>query len=234
MINIQDYIKLSPAAEEIRELYIESTEFSRRFASIYPQEQKAFLRHFIINNVPFAFRSSPILYEQIVQYLADKLEISFTDVRLIGSAKTGFSMSPPPEYGVTFGAHSDLDFSIIHEDLFFAVETEFSDWVDLFKQRRILPKNSAEEIYWYNNLESGARQIKMGFFDTHFLPNYEQFPTIKVINNSLALIKLNLDKVYNVKVKKVSARVYKDWSTFAARINLNTSYVVNKTRCNDK
>src|ERR1035437_2916394 len=230
MINIRDYLLLSSTAETIKDIYTKSSEFSKNFGNIYPKEQKAYLRHFIIDNVPFAFRESPMLFEQIIQYLADKLEICATDIKLIGSAKTGFSLSPPPSYGIAFGDHSDLDFSIIQEDIFYTIETEFQVWVELFNTSKVQPKNAREEYFWHNSVETGTRQINGGFFDTHYIPNYDKFPTIKIINNSLSLIKINLESNHHLKVTKVSARVYKNWETFIARLKLNTILVLNKIK----
>jgi hypothetical protein len=228
MINIRNYIRLSTTAETIKEIFIESSEFSEKYRRIYTNEQKAFLRHFVVNNVPYAFRDYPILYERITQYLADKLEICVPDIKLIGSAKTGFSMSPPPAFGISFGNHSDLDFSIINEELLYSIKSEFQNWVGLFKTKQILPKNSTEENYWLQNLETGDHQIKRGMFDTHLIPNYDQFPKTKTINNCLFLIKINLDNIYRVKVKKATARVYKSWTTFEGQINLNNSLIMKK------
>jgi hypothetical protein len=226
MVDIRNYITLSKTATAISNAYSIPTDFKNYYNTIDYREKKSLVRHFIVNNIPFAFKDKPILYEQITQYIADKFYISPTEVKLIGSAKTGFSISPLPNYGKDFGQHSDLDFSIVNDDLFTDLENEYNNWSDLFKTRQIQPHNKNEESYWYQNLESGQRQLKRGFIDTHFIPNREQFPTTKKINNSLWLIQKFLDEKHGIKVKKVSASFYKKWNSFAGRLNTNTENVM--------
>lgn len=228
MVDIRNYITLSKTATSINSTYSVPADFKTYYNSIDYKEKKSLVRHFIVNNIPFAFKDKPILYEQITQYIAGKFYISPSEVKLIGSAKTGFSISPLPNYGKNFGQHSDLDFSIVNEDLFCDIEEEYNSWSDLFKTEQIQPNNNIEKNYWYQNLDSGLRQINRGFIDTHFIPNREQFSTTRKINNSLWLIQKYLNDKHEIKVKKVSASFYKNWNSFAGRLNTNTENVMKK------
>lgn len=226
MVDIRNYIALSKTAASISGPYSVPSQFKDYYDSIDRKEKASLVRHFIVNNIPFAFKDKPILYEQITQYLADKLEIFPTEVKLIGSAKTGFSISPPPNYGRGFGAHSDLDFSIVNEGLFQHLEDEFNDWSYRFKTKQIKANNDREEGYWFQNLDSGARQLNHGFIDTRFIPNRDSFINTRKINNSLWLIQKYLDEMHGIKVKKASASIYKSWRSFAGRLNRNTESVM--------
>lgn len=226
MADIRDYINLSKTAVSINSSYSVPADFKKYYNSIDDKEKKSLIRHFIVNNIPFAFKEKPILYEQITQYIADKLQISPSEVKLIGSAKTGFSISPLPDYGRAFGQHSDLDFSIVNDGLFNNLEEEFNDWADLFREKQIKASNITEECYWFQNLDSGPRQIKNGFIDTHFIPNRDQFIMTKKINNSLWLIQKYMNEKHGIKVKKVSASIYRNWYSFAGRLNRNTESVM--------
>ena len=226
MVDIRDYINLSKTAASIGSSFSIPADFKNYYKTIGSNEKKSLVRHFIVNNIPFAFKDKPILYEQITQYISDKLQISPTEVKLIGSAKTGFSISPLPDYGKSFGQHSDLDFSIVNEDLFNKLEDEFNDWSDQFKLNEIASHNPTEQGYWLQNLESGPRQLNNGFIDTHYIPNREQFATTRKINNSLWLIQKYLDETHSIKVKKASASIYRSWYSFAGRLNRNTDYVM--------
>jgi hypothetical protein len=228
MVDIRDYMTLSRTASSISSSYSDPIDFKNNYNQIDSNEKKSLVRHFIVNNIPFTFRDRPILYEQITQYLADKLQISPNEIKLIGSAKTGFSISPPPDYGRTFGQHSDLDFSIVNEELFNILENEFNNWSNLFKLKQISANNKTEEGYWYQNLDSGLQQLKYGFIDTHFIPNRDQFTTTKKIHNSFWLIKKYLDEKHGIKVKKASSSVYLNWQSFAGRLNRNTESVMKK------
>lgn len=228
MVDIRDYLNLSKTASSITNSFSVPTDFKSYYKTIGNNERRSLVRHFIVNNVPFAFKDKPILYEQITQYIADKLQITPTEVKLIGSAKTGFSISPLPDYGKTFGQHSDLDFSIVNEELFNTLEDEFTDWADKFKQKQILAFNSTEEGYWYQNLDSCPRQLNNGFIDTKFIPNRNIFAMTSKINNSLFFIKKYLAETHNIKVKKASASIYRNWFSFAGRLNRNTDSVMKK------
>lgn len=228
MVDIRNYINLSKTASLITSTYSIPTDFRNYYNNIDDNEKKSLVRHFIVNNIPFAFKEKPILYEQITQYIADKLQISPTEVKLIGSAKTGFSISPLPDYGRTFGQHSDLDFSIVNEELFYKLDDEFANWSDLFETKQINANNFTEETYWFQNLETGSRQLKNGFIDTHFIPNRDQFVMTKKINNSLWLIQKYLDENHGIQVKHASASIYKNWHSFAGRLNRNTENVMKK------
>lgn len=226
MVDIRDYINLSKTAASIGSSFSIPADFKNYYKTIGSNEKKSLVRHFIVNNIPFAFKDKPILYEQITQYISDKLQISPTEVKLIGSAKTGFSISPLPDYGKSFGQHSDLDFSIVNEDLFNKLEDEFNDWSDQFKLNEIASHNPTEQGYWLQNLKSGLRQLNNGFIDTHYIPNREQFATTRKINNSLWLIQKYLDETHSIKVKKASASIYRSWYSFAGRLNRNTDHVM--------
>ena len=229
MVNIQNYITLSPTALSIVDTYAKPDQFSKDFKSIYESEKKSFLRHYIINNCPFVFQTSPILFEQITQYLADKIEINTSNIKLIGSAKTGFSISNPPDYGRPFGKKSDLDFSIIDEGVFYVLKDEFNLWADKYSNKLITPTNQVSKFFWDNNLyEVPMYQLKNGFIDTYKIPNLDQFPVAQKVNNALSLIVINLKNKYAIEVKSASARVYRSWNTFARQIKLNTEVILSK------
>ena len=228
MVDIRNYSKLTHTATAIVDLFANPNDFKNYYRNVSSNEVKSLVRHFIVNNKPFAFNDKPMLYEQMTQYLADKLKITATEIKLIGSAKTGFSISPPPDYGKDFGSHSDLDFSIVSSKIFSELEKEFANWVDLYESGRIEPRNPTEELYWKQNVNSGNGQIEMGFIDTKFIPNREPFFLTKTINNSMWHIKNSLEVNHNIELTKANASIYKDWNSFAARLNRNTKHVISK------
>lgn len=228
MVDIRNYSKLTHTAASIIDLYANPNDFKNYYRNVSGNEVKSLVRHFIVNNKPFAFKDRPMLYEQLTQYIADKLNIAATEVKLIGSAKTGFSISPQPGYGKQFGSHSDLDFSIVSIKLFEDLEKEFINWVDLYESGKIEPRNPTEKIYWEQNVDSGNRQIEMGFIDTKFIPNRELFLLTKTINNSMWHIKNSLELNHKIFLTKATSSIYKDWNSFAARLNRNTKHVMDK------
>ena len=226
MVDIRNYTKLTYTAASIVDLFSVSNDFKNYYRNVGGNEVNSLIRHFIVNNKPFAFKDKPILYEQITQYLADKLDITPTEIKLIGSAKTGFSISPPPDYGKEFGSHSDLDFSIVNSELFKEMESEYSKWAELYESGEIEPRNATEEIYWKQNANDGHSQIGKGFIDTKFIPNRDPFFLTKKINNSLWLIKNSLGTNHGIVVTKATASIYRNWNSFASRLNRNTKHIM--------
>lgn len=227
MAKINQYIKLSKIASSVVEIYEEPTKFCINYFELDLNEQQSYINHFIVNNSPYAFKHIPLLYEQITQFLADELNLNCSEIKLIGSAKTGFSISPKPNYGNPFTSKSDLDFSIINETLFKDLKTEFILWSDLYKNGNLIPKD-AEKTFWNANLDSVPNNLKRGFIDTYKIPNRNEFKLTQKINNSLYLITFKLNEFHKIKNSKSSVRVYENFETFYRQLKLNTEYVLNK------
>jgi hypothetical protein len=225
MIDIKNYIGLSKMADSIKCFFLNPSDFKPLFTTVKPTEKASLIRHFIINNAPYVFKEKPILYEQITKFIADRLQIAPIEVKLIGSAKMGFSMVN----GKVFGEHSDLDFSIINEDLFYKLEGEFTDWSDKFRSKQIIPKTAVEEDYWIKNLDTVPRQLKYGFIDTKYIPNRDPYITKKTTEQTLWLIKSNLQSQHEITVKSISARIYKNWHIFQNRVNKTVDWALEDT-----
>lgn len=225
MGKIRQYIKLSEKAKAIIELYEDPMKFIENYFELEPLEQQSYINYLIVNNIPYVFKRIPLLFEQIVQYLADEIGLNYCDVKLIGSAKTGFSINPNPNYGNPFTDKSDLDFSIINENLFQNLTTEFNHWVKLYTNAEMAPKE-AEEKFWDANLKSVPKNIERGFIDTYKIPNRNIFTITQKVNNSLYLIMFKLNEFHKIKNTKASIRVYKSWTAFNNQLKINTESVL--------
>ena len=228
MVDIRDYLKMSSVALSITDVYTNPENFSTNYKNILETEAKSYLRHFIINNKPYGFDKAPLIYEQVVQYFADNIGINPGHIKLIGSAKTGFSISESNYGRIYESKKSDLDFSIINEDLFYEIQTEFELWINLYKTNKLFPAKNLEGVFWPQNLVTGPNQLKRGFIDIKFIPNREQFVKTRNINSSLFYIKKYLAEMHSIEIKEGSASIYKNWGTFMQRLKHNTEDVLNK------
>jgi len=70
-------------------------------------------------------------YDQLRRELATLLSVAQSDVRLIGSAKVGFSLNPDHLLSL-FGKESDLDFVIVRSDTFDEAALELAARADEF------------------------------------------------------------------------------------------------------
>uniref|UniRef100_UPI004049265C hypothetical protein n=1 Tax=Flavobacterium sp. TaxID=239 RepID=UPI004049265C len=225
MGNIRSFLKLSTTAKNIAEIYSTPDSFFSAYFELEPLEQKSFISHFIINNNPYIFKNIPLLFQQVIQYIAAELEIENSGIKLVGSAKTGFSISPKPEYGKPFSDTSDLDFTIFNEHLFTKLKEEFNLWADKYENNEILAKE-IEKKYWDDNLITVRKNLNRGFIDTYKIPNRDFFPLTKKINNLLYLIPFKLNEIHGIKNKKASLRVYKNECTFINQLKINTDYIL--------
>lgn len=227
MISIQDYINISDPASKIKCLYTNPDDFRIKYLSVEDNEKYAYLYHYIINNVPFAFKEMPILFEQLVTYLADKFHIAPSNIRLIGSAKTGFSISTDKYGDAYLDGLKDLDFTIIDERVFDKLKDEFESWVEDYKNNVVAPKNLREREFWNSNKNVVIpSNIERGFIDIHKVPSYKMYNTFYNLRNTMYLIHINLKNKHSIDTKYASARVYKDWNSFIAQLKINTDSVL--------
>lgn len=226
-MNISKYLKISNESMSICSIYTSSDQFKICYERLIGFEQKSLISHIIVNNTPFVFKDIPLLYEQIIQYMSALLNIEAESIKLIGSAKTGFSVTPPPNYGKLFSKKSDLDFAIINEIVFNKLCKEYSDWEAAYSCKKISPKTNYEKECWDNNIVLLKKNIDRGFIDTYKIPNREMCSVTKSINNAMYLIPLKLNEYYNIKVSKASVRVYKSHDLFWKQLKLNTDQILN-------
>jgi hypothetical protein len=110
-------------------------------------------RAHILEGVPYAFRNDQAAYRQLLQHLTTELPIEDSAVRIIGSARIGFSLDPD-KFPRPFGPWSDLDIAIISADLFDLVWYTTLKWHYPRRVRR-LPEADwnwclarRKELYW--------------------------------------------------------------------------------------
>lgn len=73
---------------------------------------------FLLEGTPFVFSQSPMKYVIFREQVAERFNVGYQDVCIVGSAKLGFSPSPTEKYGRSFQETSDVDVVIISEDWF--------------------------------------------------------------------------------------------------------------------
>lgn len=227
-MNISKYLRISDECKSIKSIYTSPDVFKRCYEKLMDFEQRSLISHVIVNNTPFVFKDIPLLYEQIIQFLSDLLNIESGCIKLIGSAKTGFSVSPSPNYGKLFSEKSDLDFTIINETVFNQLCMEYVSWRDAYSHKAIFPKTDCEKKYWDYNVALLKKSIERGFIDTNKIPNREMCPKIRQINNAMYLIPLKLNEYHGIKVLKASVRVYKNYDLFWRQLKLNTDQIFQK------
>jgi|SRR5882762_146960 len=185
-------------------------------------EKLGFLRLWVSEGIPFAFSNVPLLYEAMRGYVSRRLLVPPKVLTMIGSARLGYSLSPLPDFGKAFGNHSDLDLSLVHEDVFRRLERDFNAWKGDWESGATKPRNKAEERYWTENVRRLPINMSRGFVDPYKIPLHQQYATAQLIGEVLfvALRKLQIT-VGAPPVSKISLRVYRTWDALLLQMELN-------------
>lgn len=77
-----------------------------------------FVRLWLTEGVPFAFKDRPIVYEALREWVAALLDIFPKDVSMVGSARIGFSLAPQKQLREFTVGSSDLDLFVVSAPLF--------------------------------------------------------------------------------------------------------------------
>lgn len=227
MAKISKYIYNSDLIEGVKSTYLSPDQFKDLYQSLESEfDKRILLRHLIRFNTPYVFKDCPLVFEQVRHYLAQLLHIDVSGILLIGSAKTGFSMSPDT-YGRQFSEKSDLDFTIVDSSVFDSLKAEYWEWRTKYTiEKSVFPRSEKEKGYWDNNISGVERTIKRGFIDTRFIPNLECCTNTRNINESMYRMKIRLDDTFNIKISHASSRVYKDLPSFYRQFSLNTDRII--------
>ncbi|MEW6195986.1 MAG: hypothetical protein AB1521_12620 [Bacteroidota bacterium] len=203
--------------------YLDFSTFKHIIKHLSYQDLPLIFHQWLSEGIPIIFSEYPLLYEQIRYYLADNLNIHPKEITLIGSARTGFSLSTN-KFGKPFDINSDLDFTIISEYLFNKCMIVFEKWKNDYCSNIVYPLNKNQKYYWDHNIKELPGTIKRGFLDTNKIPNL--YPDISQINNRLWVLKKKLElTLREFTVKKISIRIYKNWGYFTEQFLLNLSKV---------
>lgn len=226
-IGINDFIYESDVVNSVNTIYISPEHFIETYESTVSElERMIILRHIIRFNLPFIFKDKPLIFEQIRSYLSYLLNIEEGEILIIGSSKTGFSMSPK-QYGKVFSEQSDVDFTLINQRLFNNLKNDFDTWRDHYTNKKIqLPASEKETDLWNENLIVVKRNLNRGFIDSWKLPNRKCCPQAKQINNAMSLINLKLKEKFAIITDHASARIYKDFNSFYAQLKLNIDWII--------
>ena len=142
-------------------------------------------------------------------------------------SRIGYSLAPPPDFGRPFGPRSDLDLSIVSADLFQRVTSAFSNFAVDYRAGAVTPRNPSERYHWDGNLAFGERNIPRGFFDPDKVPNFDRYPVVQKISQSMWALVKKLEVTPDApQVRRASTRVYRDWKRFIEKVSFNLMVAV--------
>jgi hypothetical protein len=191
----------------------------------------AMLRLLFSEGVPHVFRTEPLLYEAIRDWLSLRLNVHPKDITVIGSARIGYSVSPVPKYGNGFNSSSDLDLACVSNSLFQKVTEAFVTWETDVERNRVKPRNPREAGFWKENLRVVRDGIGLGFIDPYKIPTWTRYPISAQIQETLYVTGEKLKVTSTApRFSKISLRVYRNWDTFFRHLSLNFSFTIRSLR----
>lgn len=185
----------------------------------------ALARLWLSEGIPYCFRENPATYEALREWIGQRLSVDPKSITLIGSARLGYSLSPK-HFGRPFSNESDLDLTIVAVGLFERLKQDFSTWSTDYKSGNTIPNNNTEKQYWDKNIDYGASTLKRGFIDSWTTPLRDSYAATRAVAQTMYLLQSRLRSVNGApQIKKASARIYKDWSSFANQVTTNLSCI---------
>lgn len=111
------------------------------------------VRDRIFGGTPYVFRARPATAETLYEYVSKQLGIPRDHVKIVGSAKLGFSLSPD-NFPRRFTPTSDIDVVVVDEKMFDLVWMALLDWhyprrtVGLAGPEKEWARQRRREVYW--------------------------------------------------------------------------------------
>lgn len=221
MNNMVFPFKLSSSSQSLKGIYPTPQEIRDVFSNANESERYGIIRLWITEGIPYAFENEPLLYEEIREFISKGVNVHSKEVTLVGSGRIGYSLKKKV-WGRIFTPSSDLDFTIISNDLFSRLVGDFKKWVGDIESKKLKPKTENELRGWLGSIEVVDRNIPQGFIYTKNLLPYSNYATVRKCYGTMNNLRGRLSKTKNVpKVSDASIRVYSDWKSCIRQLQIN-------------
>ncbi|WP_126539712.1 hypothetical protein [Oharaeibacter diazotrophicus] len=166
---------------------------------------------FLLEGVPFVFSGSPMKYLIFREQVADRFEIGYQDVCIVGSAKLGFSPSPH-KFGQPFAVTSDVDVVVISSDMFDRGTRELFQHLNHvgppldFQNAKPVTVESRE---WRLHREAVRNFVYENFNPSHLPEGH--FLRSQIFSNIASTSALFLALEPQVFVSKIRCRIFRHW-----------------------
>lgn len=156
------------------------------------------LENHVLTGLPYHFCDNPELYEEMVSVLAHDLNVDEEDIRVVGSARIGFSLAPP-RFGQPFDAFSDIDVIVVSPALF------DPSWVDIVTNRHLR----------WSRLRPKTQERLKAHQSHHYI--YQGWIYPMSVSEALGIGEQwfnafnGLSKIPELSNRNVNARLYRSW-----------------------
>lgn len=186
---------------------------------------------FLLEGTPHVFAQSPMKYMVFREQVADRFQVGYQDVCVVGSAKLGFSPSPQ-KFGKVFAEESDVDVVIISDELFdqgtlrlFEHLNRVGPSLHVFghsegrgaktSTKEKAEKSSPVKADEWRALKEGVRNYVYQNFNPALLPDTDPLK-IDIFQRIRSTTPLFLALEPTVFVSKIRCRIFRNWKAAEA------------------
>ncbi|MEQ8832339.1 MAG: hypothetical protein RLW87_21200 [Alphaproteobacteria bacterium] len=189
-------------------------------------EMEAYFQSIYTEGPPASKQEDPVEWGKLREKIAEEFSVNSKYVFLIGSAKSGYSLSPS-EFGRSFSAESDIDLAIVSDWYLNTLAGEFLQWKNDFDAGSVQPRGERERISWLSNKNIVPKNISKGFIDLYKIPALGMYATrqdciSKIIKVERYFKNIGMDN------RGVSVRFFLDFDSFRKQHVINLKYVGKK------
>ncbi|PRX10003.1 UNVERIFIED_ORG: hypothetical protein BCL66_105189 [Martelella mediterranea] len=189
-----------------------------------------FARLWLCEGIPYAFQENAAAYELARENFGKVLDEHPRNVSLTGSGRLGYSLAGH-KFGTAYDANtSDVDLFLVSETWFERMRKDAELFISRFSAGLAVPRNHSEEKYWPENCERLKQSIEKGFINQHYIPNVPKYQAAQSCYRACRAFQVTLGE--NIKAtapKRVSVRVYKDWSSTESQIGGSLIFALKQT-----
>jgi hypothetical protein len=190
------------------------------------KDVRRFVRLWMVEGIPYAFRDLPVVYELLREWVADRLDVHPMDVSLVGSGRLGFSTAHKKWLQPFSKGESDLDTFVVSERLFEALLEDFNQWIGDWEDGYLNDElRTREARLWQDNRETCLRTIRRGFLDETKIPARGGYKTVlKCRRVSESTPRLVVDEDGTQVFGHASIRVFKNWDAAVSQSTINLKW----------
>lgn len=217
-----DPFTLNKSARNLKDRYPTLSQLKEFYKAADPSEVLGACRAWLTEGIPWAFSNEPLLFEKVRELIANEIRIEPADIKLIGSARMGYSMNPT-KVGNQFSDTSDLDLAVVSAEYFSRCEQDFRKFKYDFENNIITPDNSEDARWWpeiINDIDNQSQN--RGFVDICLIPKNSRYLNAQTAINACSTVtrKLKITS-FGPTVRKCSIRVYRDTKSFIKQNRIN-------------
>lgn len=191
------------------------------------KEFKGIADLWLSEGIPFAFLTSPAVYQQLRTELARLLGVGMKDISVVGSSRIGYSLADH-KFGKQFGDQSDLDLCAVNAELFNRAKSDTERFIADFESGLTTTNKDETRIRWTNNCDYLSKNIQKGFIDIKMVPAIAgKYDNVASIKDSIWRVSTRLKNTSDApNFKSLSIRIYRDWPSLVNQVSRSLNRLV--------